>query len=286
MRRTLGTEPVGLWPSEGSVSNEVLALASEQGFQWAATDNGVLGRTLEREPGVDVTYQPYEWQREGRRIKMLFRDHYLSDLIGFEYSRMDASHAADHFLDRIRHNAGGRDCLVPIILDGENAWEHYADGGRPFLRALYGRLQAADDIRAVTMREAVATPGPVPQLAHLVPGSWIHADFSVWAGHEEDRRAWTALARARGAWERQSALVSATAAEEAYESLLAAEGSDWFWWYGDDHSSSLDAVFDGLFRTHLRRVYEALGLRVPEVLQHPLGGVSPSSGDGAMSRGW
>ena len=153
MERQTGKAPVGLWPSEGSVSNEVLALASELGFQWAATDNGVLGRTLEREPGVDVTYQAYKWQREGREMQMLFRDHYLSDLIGFEYSRMDASQAADHFLDRIRHNAWGRDCLVPIVLDGENAWEWYWAQGRPFLRELYKRIEGDPNLEALTVSE-------------------------------------------------------------------------------------------------------------------------------------
>ena len=46
-----------------------------------------------------------------------------------------AEEAADHFLSRIRENTGGRDVLVPIILDGENAWEWYEANGRPFLRA-------------------------------------------------------------------------------------------------------------------------------------------------------
>ena len=37
--------------------------------------------------------------------------------------------------------------------------------------------------------------------------------------------------------------------------MLIAEGSDWFWWYGDDHSSDHDMEFDDLFRRHLRNVY-------------------------------
>ena len=55
------------------------------------------------------------------------------------------AHAADDFLHRIRENcagilASGRDALVPIILDGENAWEYYDRNGRPFLRELYRRI--------------------------------------------------------------------------------------------------------------------------------------------------
>ena len=114
---------VGLWPSEGSVSDHALAIAADCGFTWAASDNGVLARTLSRDASPEISYRPYVWQQGGREMRMLFRDHYLSDLIGFEYSRMNPHDAAGHFLDRIRHNAGGRDCVVPIILDGENAWE-------------------------------------------------------------------------------------------------------------------------------------------------------------------
>jgi len=38
---------------------------------------------------------------------------------------------------------------------------------------------------------------------------------------------------------------------EAWEALYAAEGSDWFWWFGEGHSSNQDAIFDRLFREHL-----------------------------------
>jgi len=105
----LGVAPAGLWPSEGSVSDEALALAASCGFTWAASDNGVLARTLNRDGGADVTYKAYVWQQEGHSMRMIFRDHYLSDLIGFEYSRMNAVDAAGHFLERIRHNADGRE---------------------------------------------------------------------------------------------------------------------------------------------------------------------------------
>jgi len=297
-----GMPPSGLWPSEGSISDEVVQIAGVEGFQWMASDEHVLARSLGepltrdhegRPERAALLYRPWTVSVGDARVRLVFRDQVLSDRVGFVYQSWAAEHAADDLLWRIR-DAGERyvaqggegDPLVAIVLDGENAWEHYADGGRPFLRAFYGRLQSADDVVAVTMREAVATPGPVHQLRHLVPGSWIHADFSVWAGHEEDRRAWSALALARECWERQSALVSADAADRAYESLLAAEGSDWFWWYGDDHSSALDATFDRLFRTHLRRVYEALGLPVPDALSHPFGASTGVGADGAMSRGW
>jgi len=193
--------PVGLWPSEGSVSDEVFRLAAEAGFEWVATDSGVLDRTLGRGSGVDGLYRPYRWTREGHEIRVLFRDHFLSDLIGFVYSRMDAREAAQDFLSRIRENclgilANGRDALVPIILDGENAWEYYERNGRPFLRELYRRISDASDMTALTVREALSRIQPEP-LDHIFPGSWINANFDVWIGAEEDNQAWEYLLEAR-----------------------------------------------------------------------------------------
>jgi alpha-amylase/alpha-mannosidase (GH57 family) len=156
MKEMLGVMPAGLWPSEGSISDEALAMAAGCGFQWAASDNGVLSRTLARSAGCDETYQPYLWEQGGREIRLLFRDHYLSDLIGFEYSRMGADQAADHFLARIRENTSRHDVLVPIILDGENAWEWYEGNGRPFLRALYRRLSDDPRLEATTVSEALS----------------------------------------------------------------------------------------------------------------------------------
>ena len=148
-----GAAPVGLWPSEGSVSDEVFTIAADLGFTWTATDSGVLNRTLSRAVPVDGLYRPYEWRQQGRKLGVVFRDHFLSDLIGFVYSKMDAGAAADDFLRRIRENCAGilgagRDALVPIILDGENAWEYYYLNGRPFLRELYRRIQNDDRMRS------------------------------------------------------------------------------------------------------------------------------------------
>jgi len=269
MLRTLGTKPVGLWPSEGSVSDEVLALAADCGFTWAGSDNGVLGRTLDRAPGIDVTYQSYLWQQNNREMKLLFRDHFLSDLIGFEYSRMEAAAAADHFLDRIRENTNGRECLVPIVLDGENAWEWYAANGRPFLRELYKRIEDDPSLEAVTVSEALARHQAHP-LSSVFPGSWINANFDIWIGAEEDNRAWDLLLAARRAYDAHAAEVSEAARTLAYEEILIAEGSDWCWWYGPEHHSDNQEEFDQLYRDHLANMYRALNLPIPEVLLHPI----------------
>jgi alpha-amylase/alpha-mannosidase (GH57 family) len=165
MAERFGREPAGVWPSEGSVSDEALRIAAESGFQWFATDNGVLGRTLGRNAGATETYQPYLWRQDGCEMRAIFRDHYLSDLIGFVYSRMGPVEAAAHFLERVHENcrgilAQGRDALVPVILDGENAWEYYEQNGRPFLRELYQRIQDDPQVRAATVSEALSLIEP------------------------------------------------------------------------------------------------------------------------------
>ena len=268
MKAKLGVAPVGLWPSEGSVSDQALALAYEAGFTWAASDNGVLGRTLNREPGADVTYKPYEWRQNGRHLQMIFRDHYLSDLIGFEYSRMAPQDAASHFLDRIRQNTAGRQSLVPIILDGENAWEWYPENGRPFLRELYRRIAQDPTLEALTVSEALAKFEAEP-LEGIFPASWIGANFDVWIGAEEDNQSWEFLLAARRAYD-DTPNVAEDKRKLAYEELLIAEGSDWNWWYGPEHGSDNRVEFDQLYRDHLSNVYRALGLAPPEALSHPI----------------
>jgi alpha-amylase/alpha-mannosidase (GH57 family) len=268
-----GKTPVGLWPSEGSVSDEVFAAAAELGFAWAATDSGVLSRTLGRQVPVEGLYRPYRWRQGANRLGVIFRDHFLSDLIGFVYSKMDAEAAAEDFLGRIRANcagmlAAGRDALVPIILDGENAWEYYQRSGRPFLRALYRRIAADGALRAVTVSEALREMAPEP-LDRIFPGSWINANFDVWIGAEEDNHAWTQLLRARQTYDSSSA-VTQERRRLALEELLIAEGSDWCWWYGPEHDSDNREEFDQLFRGHLANVYRFLNLAAPEELSRPI----------------
>jgi hypothetical protein len=261
------------------VSDEALAIAADAGFRWAATDNGVLARTLSRAADVETTYRPYLWRQGNRQIHLIFRDHYLSDLIGFVYARMGAHEAAVHFLDRIRDNCrpllqSGRDALVPIILDGENPWEYYELSGRPFLRELYRLITEDPEMQAATVREALAKVEAQP-LQGIFPGSWINANFDIWIGAEEDNKAWEHLLRARQTYDRmmqgpEGAALTAEAKQLAYEELLIAEGSDWCWWYGPEHDSANRPEFDHLYREHLANVYRALGLTPPEELSRPI----------------
>ena len=268
-----GVAPVGLWPSEGSVSDEVFHLAADLGFQWTATDSGVLNQTLNRAVPVDELYRPYRWRQGEHSLGAIFRDHFMSDLIGFVYSKMDAAAAAVDFLERVRGNcsgilARGRDALVPIILDGENAWEYYHHNGRPFFRELYRRISEDRGMKAVTVSEALRALPPEP-LDHIFPGSWINANFDVWIGADEDNRAWAQLLRARQTYD-SAVHVTEDQRKLAFEELLIAEGSDWCWWYGPEHDSANREDFDQLYRSHLANVYRFLNLAPPEELSRPI----------------
>ncbi|MGB8800384.1 MAG: glycoside hydrolase family 57 protein [Candidatus Acidiferrales bacterium] len=285
--RVFGKPPAGLWPSEGSVSDESLEIAADLGFKWFATDEGVLGRTRNigfwrdaagyPENGPEL-YSPWKLQRAGKEMHGFFRDHYISDLVGFVYSRMGAVQAAEDFHRRIRaigdREPAGRTATVSIILDGENAWEYYPENGRQFLREFYRRVQNDSEIRALTVSEAVEANPNAPAMPGIFPASWINANFDVWIGHSEDVRAWNLLRDAREAYQRaaERGFTATTAAqlERAYEAVLAAEGSDWNWWYGPEHGSANDAEFDELYRKHLTEIYTALGEPAPDVLAHPI----------------
>ena len=275
-----GARPSGVWPSEGSVSDDMVPLVAGAGFRWMATDEEILARSLGRSftrdtsgqvEQSDALYKPYLVGRPGHQVACGFRDHTLSDLIGFTYASWSADAAADDFTRRLAEagrryalQSGGAEATIFVILDGENAWEHYAGQGRPFLRALYGRLGTHPELRTVTMAEACAAAAdPLPS---IFPGSWINGDFYIWIGHADDHRAWSQLAEARRALDAVPAGLPGAAVARAREELLIAEGSDWFWWYGDDHSSSHDLEFDDLFRRHVRNVYRAIEVPIPEEL--------------------
>ena len=268
-----GARPAGLWPSEGSVSPEVAALAARAGVRWLASDEAVLWASLtgsERRPGAH--YRPWRIATEGGEVALFFRDHELSDRIGFVYQSWDPAQAAADFVARLRRigrdHAGERAPVVSVILDGENCWEHYPEDGNPFLEALYAALDRARDIRTRTPSEVIADGAPTSRLTRLHSGSWIDADFHIWIGHAEKNRAWELLARTR------RALIEAGATPErapaAWQALYRAQGSDWFWWFGDDHHTDDRPVFDRLFRDLLGTAYEHAGLAAPPALRLPV----------------
>ncbi len=262
-----GVPPEGMWPSEGSVSEAVIQIAASAGIKWMATDEAVLANSLGHRLSAQELFIPHTAAKDGVSVSMVFRDRKISDDIGFLYSRWNPRDAAADIMAKLHHIADilpddDRRYLVSVILDGENAWEYYSRNGRDFFEQLYGMLSSDGRIKTVRVKDFLKENHPSSTLPRLFPGSWINANFDVWIGHEEDNRSWDYLFQAR-----QMLAETETAPKEAWDELYIAEGSDWNWWYGDDHSSANDEDFDALYRKHLINIYKLAGKDYPRYLE-------------------
>ncbi|MFQ5456355.1 MAG: glycoside hydrolase [Nitrospirota bacterium] len=284
-KRVFGHLPEGMWPSEGSVSEDIIPLLIEAGIRWIGTDEEILAESLryslQGEDNImtqERLYTPYSVERNGKAISIIFRDKRLSDLIGFVYSKWDHYRAVDDFIERIHRIRENLSCspknhLISIILDGENAWEYYKNDGRDFFLYLYKRLSEDPLIRTVTIGEYLRENPPEEKLKRLFAGSWIGHNFRIWIGHEEDNTAWDLLSEARDAlieYEAVSDKENADKVASAWEEIYIAEGSDWCWWYGDDHTTELRDEFDEIYRSHLVNVYKLIGKEPPSRLMIPI----------------
>jgi hypothetical protein len=267
-----------MWPPEGSVSPEAVALYAQAGIGWLATDEGNLWRSLDGSGGVTRgdLYRP--WRHHG--VDMLFRDREISDKIGFAYAHGSADSGVQDLLARARAAAAQstapapEPALVPIFLDGENPWESYPDDGQPFLRALFTALSHDAQLKTASIKQHLEQAPSRRELPSLHSGSWIDSDFHIWIADPVKNRAWELLGQARAAFA-QTHFSDENARAAAHERLLAAEGSDWFWWFGEPFHSMEDALFDALFRAHLHGAYQAMGLPPPPALDEPVAHARP-----------
>ena len=276
-QKYFGQPMKGMWPSEGSISEEVVRICADYGVSWLASDEQVLFRSLQKsemDPSANSLHSIYE---HPSGIKLFFRDQNLSDKIGFVYSSWDPEKAAFDFIFQVKNirnqNKGNLDhAVVPVILDGENAWEYYQNDGLEFLRALYKKISEDPEIETVTLCEAAENLIARP-LKKIFAGSWINHNFRIWIGHEEDNTAWTYLKKARDFlvdFEKKYPGFDKNSRAAAWREIYNAEGSDWFWWYGDEHRGSDNYIFDNLFRSHLVKVYELLDEAAPRELRLPI----------------
>jgi alpha-amylase/alpha-mannosidase (GH57 family) len=272
-----GRKMVGMWPSEGAVSEEIAALLVKLGIKWTATDEEVLYYSLKKSRLPLSANSPYTVYEYGPGLKLFFRDHTLSDRIGFVYSKWDTDKAIADFvgyLKDIRMRMMDRigDAVVSVILDGENAWEYFPNDGREFLIELYRHLNDDPEIQMVTMTEAAGNIRP-QQLPRLFAGSWINHNFRIWIGHREDNAAWDLLSETRKTlveFEQRRPDYDRDKLAKAWKQIHIAEGSDWCWWYGDEHRGAQNQEFDRIFRQHLMAVYEYLGRDIPFELLSPI----------------
>ena len=269
--RYFGHAPKGCWPAEGGVSTRALELLGEAGVAWAATGEGVLRHTLVRAQhdlhGHKDAWLYRRYAGPGG-VSTFFRDDGLSDLIGFTYATWHADDAVSnmvHHLEQIADRSRGHpERVVSIILDGENAWEHYPENGYYFLNGLYDRLSTHPRLQLTTFADCLALdPAPLPP---LVAGSWVHGNFSTWIGDPEKNRGWEMLGDAALAFHAARSQLDGARLRRAQEQLGVCEGSDWFWWFGDYNPAATVSDFEALFRRHLTNLYRMIGTKPPEYL--------------------
>ncbi|MDD5496424.1 MAG: glycoside hydrolase family 57 protein [Candidatus Omnitrophica bacterium] len=280
-------KPLGMWPSEGSVSDEALEIMADNGIRWVATDEDILFKSIamhgrKQKPGamIDrrVIYQPYKFRKGSKPITVFFRDKNLSNLISFNYNAMEQRAASDDLISHFRRVAENlrRDSdtgIVVIAMDGENAWEYFEDNGRTFFETLYEHLDKDEELEALTLSSYLQEEPPRKVLKDIFPASWINHDFRVWIGEEQDNLSWDYLSRARRdlikftkEFERKGESGS-EALRKAWRELYIAEGSDWNWWYSGKAHMGSDNPFDKLYRTHLKNIYKYLKKEIPDFLK-------------------
>ena len=290
-REVFDRDPRGMWPAEGAVAQEIVKMVSDAGLLWMASGEQVLARSLgidaftrdsqETVQEADLLYRPYYVRyRDERPVAIVFRDLVISDKVGFTYSGMPGKTAARDFLERVhairarlREEGAGGPHLVSVILDGENAWQYYQNDGKEFLHELYRLLSEDETIQTVTPSEYLALYPEQREIENLWPGCWFSPDFATWIGEDEENLGWEYLRRTRRMLDGYASGEKEATGEQvsaALEAMYAAEGSDWFWWYGADQDSGDDPAFDLMYRQTLMDVYRAVGEEVPAWLSAPI----------------
>jgi len=283
-----GSSPKGMWPSEGSVSDDAIDLMISEGIKWIAADEDILFRTLSlydrKYKGVElfdrrIIYRPYKIKRDAGSLTMIFRDKNLSDMISFSYNAWDPNDAAWDLMGHCKRTEENlrRDTdrgLFTIVMDGENAWDFYEDNGRRFFETVYSNIDEQDGLCSTTISDFLALEPAKRSLSNIFPGSWINHNFEIWIGQEQDNVSWDYLSRVRKdlvKFTREAKKAGNSGEgqviEEAWRELYIAEGSDWNWWYTGPAHAGRDNPFDKLYLTHLKNIYKLLKKPIPEFLK-------------------
>ena len=277
----LGFRPVGMWPSEQSVSPAMVQPVADVGIEWMVTDELNLEESTDMNGNtIDVSVASNlatPWMVGD--VATIFRDRVISDRIAFQYGTMTPEAAVSDFLaycDNIRQQLldegkDPSDHLLTVALDGEN-WMfmsefQHQDNGRPFTEEWFGRLSTHPTVLTTTPGEFLEKNLSLPEIDVIGTGSWIDGTLSTWAGEAEESLAWQRIVEARQAlvaFETENP--NHAGLDDAWESLYIAEGSDWYWWYGLDQDSGYDEMWDVLFKVHLSNIYRAVNLDLPPYL--------------------
>lgn len=289
-----GKRPKGIWLPEQCISKKAVDLLSDLGVKWTVADEGILANSIHKEFTRDFEgnlENPFDLclnykLNDGSKTNIIFADSFFANLVGFGYGNYEGEIAANDFYEKIKtiqnklEGSPKEEHLLTIAMDGENCWESYANDGDEFLNTLYSLIENDSTLETVLVSDFLEKSEPAV-LENLSSGSWINRNFDLWIGEPTKNVAWLYLDKTRNIYEetKEAMLKNAKgkAKKEALEILdkakqeiFIAQGSDWFWWYGEPNESGNDHIFDYLFRTHLKNVYKILNLPHPNYLDVPL----------------
>ena len=282
----MGTRPKGFWPPELCLGPKTLNILAKEGIEWTISDEGILADSInfdfirDFKGNLNDPYhllKVYEYNTKTQPINVIFRDRSIANLINFEYAGIDSRMAANDLYDKIKviQNkllvSPDDKHLLTIALDGENCWENYQNDGNEFLTYIYAMIENDETLETVLITDYIRNDNYKKNLNKIHSGSWIDKTFQYWIGESTKNKAWNYLKETRDAFE-----IFAKENKDnpnintAYRELMIAEGSDWFWWYGEPNNSGQDFVFDYMYRERLKNVYTSLGLEPPEHLNQSL----------------
>ncbi|MBE7704765.1 MAG: hypothetical protein E7Z90_02985 [Cyanobacteria bacterium SIG29] len=289
IEKTFGRKPKGFWPSEHCISQKTLDVVANLGFEWAISDESVLSNSLKKEfirdfrgcyedPYDVCSLYLYKTKRE-KEINLVFRDSIIPNLINFEYAHHNSTLCANDLFDRIKtvydklKNSPDKKHLFTIAMDGENNWDSYEQDGAIFLERIYSLINNDKAIKTVLISDYIEKNKKTEKLLKKVTsGSWVNQEFQLWIAEPTKNLAWKYLVQTRNDLKEaeNSGRLSKEQIKNAKDEIYIAEGSDWFWWYGEPNNSGQDHIFDFMFREHLKNVYNIIEKPIPSYLEMPL----------------
>ena len=281
-----GVRPKGMWPPELCLGPKTLGLLSKAGVKWTISDEGVLANSInfdfirDFKGNLNDPYhllKVYEYQTKENSIDIIFRDRSIPNLINFEYAGINPKMAAGDLYEKIKMIQNkllvspDKTHLLTIASDCENCWENYQNDGIEFLENIYSLIENDESLETVLISDYIENDKHKKTLKKIFSGSWIDKTFQYWIGEPEKNKAWAYLKQTKDDFDNfVKGNKNHPQIKLAKRELLIAEGSDWFWWYGEPNNSGQDFIFDYIFRERLKNVYLILGLKYPDYLDKTL----------------
>ena len=299
-----GVRPKGMWPPELCVDYKTLNMFSEEGIKWTISDEGILASSMnfdfirDFKGNLTAPYhllKVYKYKTKVSNMDIIFRERSIPNLINFEYAGINSDLAAGDLYEKIKTLQNkllvspDENHLLTIAADSENCWENYKNDGNDFLNKIYTLIENDESLESVLISDYIEKDSHKKELKKIHSGSWIDKTFQYWIGDVEKNKAWAYLKDAKDTFDKWLKQNKDNPNIDAIKKeLFIAQGSDWFWWYGEPNNSGQDFLFDYMFRERVKNIYLLMNLPVPEYINNtiitsvevpfrlPKGNISPS----------